>query len=150
MGVVMLKGFKDFMMKGNIVDLAVAVVIGTAFAALVAAFGKAIIQPIINAFPGTSSTGLGFSLRGGDLAATTKIDLSLIINGIIVFVITMAVVYFIFVVPMNKLKERQARGQVEAPAEPTEDVLLLQEIRDLLRTQQGGSAAGRNPLGTGL
>ncbi|MGL4174001.1 MAG: large conductance mechanosensitive channel protein MscL [Actinomycetota bacterium] len=138
----MLKGFKDFIMKGNIVDLAVAVVLGTAFAALVAAFGAALINPIISALPGASSEGLGFSLRGGELESSTFLNFSLLVNAIIVFLVTAAVVYFIFVVPMNKLKERQARGQEAAPAPLADDVVLLQEIRDLLRAQGGNRIGG--------
>jgi large conductance mechanosensitive channel len=139
MGQDMIKGFKDFVLRGNIVDLAVAVVIGSAFAAVIGAFGKALITPILNAVPGASSSGLGFSLRGGDLKATTFIDFSLVINAIIVFLITAAVVYFVFVVPVNKLNERVNRNKPEeAPAAPSDDVVLLTEIRDLLRAQRGG------------
>ena len=61
----MLKGFKEFILRGNVVDLAIAVVIGTAFAAVVSAFVSKIVTPIINAIPGGSSQGLGFSLRHG-------------------------------------------------------------------------------------
>src|SRR5438270_3375656 len=89
-----IKGFRDFIMRGNVVDLAIAVVIGTAFAALISVFVSAIVKPIISAFPGASSRGWGFSLRGGDLKDPTFIDISSIINAIIVFLITAAVVYF--------------------------------------------------------
>ncbi|MGN6302596.1 MAG: large conductance mechanosensitive channel protein MscL [Angustibacter sp.] len=135
----MLKGFKDFIMRGNIVDLAIAVVIGTAFAALVAAFGKAVIQPLISAIPGAKSEGLGFSLRHGDLTKATFIDISSLVNAIIVFLITAAVVYFVLVVPMNKLAERRKAGVEPEPAAPAEDILLLTEIRDLLARQGGAT-----------
>ena len=135
----MIKGFKEFILRGNIVDLAIAVVIGTAFAALVAAFGKAVIQPLISAIPGAKSSGLGFSLRGGTLEQSTFIDISLLINAIIVFLITAAVVYFVLVVPMNKLAERRKAGIEPEPAAPAEDVLLLTEIRDLLARQGGAT-----------
>lgn len=142
----MLKGFRDFIMRGNVIDLAVAVVIGAAFAAIIAAIGKGLITPILNAFPGAQSKGLGFSLRGGQHANATYIDLSLIINAIIIFVITAAVVYFVFVLPMNKLAERRKRGLEPEPAAPAEDILLLTQIRDLLAAQGGGTGLAGTPL----
>jgi len=138
----MLKGFKDFLFRGNIVDLAVAVVIGTAFTALVSTFTASLIEPIINSFGGASVDGLSFRII--EKNAATTVDIAAIINAIITFVITAAVVYFIFVVPSKKLMERLAQGQEEEPAGPTEDVLLLREIRDLL----GGDAAQRGPGST--
>jgi large conductance mechanosensitive channel len=139
----MLKGFKEFILRGNVVDLAIAVVIGTAFAAVVSAFVSKIVTPIINAVPGSTSSGFGFSLRHGAKftdpktgANTTFVDLSGIINAIVVFIITAAVVYFIFVLPMNKLQERRMRGQEEEPASKADDLLVLEEIRDLLRAQR--------------
>jgi large conductance mechanosensitive channel len=139
----MLKGFKEFILRGNVVDLAIAVVIGTAFAAVVNAFVSKIVTPIINAIPGGSSQGLGFSLRHGAKftdgktgANTTFVDISGIINAIVVFLVTAAVVYFIFVMPMNKLAERRRRGQEEEPASKADDLVVLEEIRDLLRAQR--------------
>jgi len=132
----MLKGFKDFVFRGNIIDLAVAFVIATAFAAVVNTFVGAIVKPIINAFPGSGVNGWGFSLRGGQLKEKTFIDISTLINALIVFGLTAAVIYFILVVPNQKLRER--RG--EAPTPPT-DVDILTEIRDLLRAQQSGQTA---------
>lgn len=137
----MVKGFRDFILRGNIVDLAVAVVVGTAFAAVVKAFGDAVIQPVLNAIPGGKTQGLGFSLRGGKRTSATFVDLSGLINAVIVFLITAAVVYFVFVLPMNTLAERRKRGEEPEPAAPTEDVIVLTEIRDLLRAQAGGSGA---------
>jgi large conductance mechanosensitive channel len=133
----MVKGFKDFVLRGNIVDLAVAFVIGAAFAKVVSDFVGAIITPIINAFPGAKSTGWGFSLRGGDLAQSTLINFSTIINSVIVFLITALVVYFVFVVPMNHLAARRKSGEEPEPEAPAEDILLLQEIRDLLQARGG-------------
>lgn len=129
----MFKGFKDFVFRGNIVDLAVAFVIATAFAKVVDTFVSAIVTPIINAFPGANTNGWGFSLRGGELKAKTFIDISTLINALIVFGLTAAVIYFILVVPNQKLRER--RGE---PAAPPTDVDILVEIRDLLRNQQVG------------
>lgn len=131
----MLKGFRDFIMRGNIVDLAIAVVIGVAFQKVVDSFVSAIVTPILNALPGGSVDGWGFSLRGGEYAAKTFVNISTIINALIVFLLTAAVVYFVFVVPMNKLAERRRGGPAE-PEAPSEDIVLLQEIRDELRARR--------------
>ncbi|MFL6099522.1 MAG: large conductance mechanosensitive channel protein MscL [Actinomycetales bacterium] len=133
----MVKGFRDFIMRGNIVDLAVAFVIGAAFAKMVADFVSAIITPILNAFPGAKSNGWGFSLRGGDLHRATFVNISTLVNSVVVFVITALVVYLIFVVPMNKLAERRKRGVEPEPEAPAADILLLQQIRDLLAARGG-------------
>ena len=127
----MIKGFKDFIMRGNVIDLAVAVVIGGAFGKVVDTFVSAIVTPILNAFGGANSEGLGFRLVSGKPA--TFINFSVIINALIVFLLTAAVVYFIFVAPMNAFKERRARGQVQE-VEPTE-IELLTEIRDSLKAR---------------
>jgi large conductance mechanosensitive channel len=144
----MLKGFKDFIMRGNVIELAIAVVIGVAFQAVVSAFVSAIITPIVNAFGGKNTNGLGFSLRHTDgvpkgskadvLGTSTFINFSTIINALITFVITALVVYFIFVVPMNKFQERRARRLAQGDPDPEpkpDDILLLEEIRDLLARQ---------------
>lgn len=127
----MLKGFKDFLLRGNVVDLAVAVVIGTAFGAVVMAFAKDFIGGIIGAIGGSPDFGrAGFTVNDSDIILGSTI------NALINFVIVAAAVYFFVVVPVNKLMERRKQGlepEVEAPDEQT---LLLQEIRDLL-------AAGR-------
>lgn len=131
----MIKGFKDFIMRGNVVDLAIAVVIGTAFAEVVKVLVSSFVTPIINAFPGAKVQGWGFSLRGGKLEGTTFINISAIINAVIVFVITAAVVYFVVVVPMTKIQERRARGLEPEPEAVPEDIALLREIRDALQTR---------------
>ncbi|OXM73380.1 MULTISPECIES: large-conductance mechanosensitive channel protein MscL [Amycolatopsis] len=133
----MLKGFKDFLMRGNVIELAVAVVIGTAFTAIVTAFTNGLIKPLINAIGGSDAAkGLGFNvLREND---STFLDFGGVINAAINFVIVAAVVYFLLVLPMKKIQERRKRGQEEGPAEPT-DVELLTEIRDLLRQQSGAN-----------
>lgn len=129
----MLKGFKDFVLRGNVVDLAVAVVIGTAFGTVVTAFTAKIIQPLINAMTPASSAGLGFTIIPGK--ESTYVDLAAVITAAINFVLVAAVVYFAVVLPLNTIKERRKRGEEAGPAEPT-DVELLAEIRDLLRAQQ--------------
>ncbi len=128
----MLKGFKDFLMRGNVVDLAVAVIIGTAFTAIVTALADSFIKPLIAAFGGAKVTGLSWQIVGGNPAST--IDFAAVITAIINFLIVAAVVYFLIVVPLKKIQERRKRGEEAGPAEPT-DVELLIEIRDLLRHQ---------------
>ena len=120
----MIKGFKAFVLRGNVIDLAVGFVVGAAFAALVKTFTDAIITPIVNIF-------LGGGVNVGTITVRDQvIDLSAALNGFITFFITLTVLYFIFVVPMNKYRARTGQGEVDAtPA----DVKLLTEIRDLLK-----------------
>ena len=129
----MLKGFKDFLMRGNVIDLAVAVIIGTAFTAIVKAIADYFINPLIAAIGGANVNGLGFRLVGSN--PKTLIDIGAIITAAINFVIIAAIVYFVIVLPMKKIQERRKRGEEPGPAAPT-DVELLAEIRDLLRDQE--------------
>jgi large conductance mechanosensitive channel len=108
----MLKGFRDFIMRGNVVDLAVAVVIGAAFGAVITAFVKDIITPLIAAIFGQPDfSRLTFTIN------SSKFLYGEFINAIISFLLIAAAIYFVVVVPMNKLAERRARGQ--APVDPT-------------------------------
>ena len=123
----MIQGFKSFVLRGNVIDLAVAVVVGAAFAALVDAFSKALIMPIVGIFLGGRVSAGTIEIRG------QVIDFTLMVNAIIVFLITLTVIYFVFVVPMNKMRERMGASGVDTtPA----DVKLLTEIRDLLKERQ--------------
>ena len=142
----MLKGFCDFVMRGIIVDLAIAVVIGTAFAKVVDTLVSSIVTPILNALPGVSVTGLSFAIRGGALAPQTTINFSTIISSIIVFMLTAAVVYFVFVVPMTRIQQRRAGGLAPEPEAVPEATLLLREIRDALGARPSDGAAGPTPL----
>ena len=126
----MLKGFKEFIMRGNVIDLAVAVVIGGAFAAIVDVVVSSIITPVLNAAGGAKASGLGFNILQDNDA--TYVDFAAIINAFIVFLITAAVVYFVFVLPMNKFNERRAAGKEPEPEVVTDEVATLREIRDLL------------------
>ena len=137
----MLKGFKDFILRGNVVDLAVAVVIGAAFATIVTAFTDSIIKPLINAITPASSPGLGVTLIAGK--DSTYVDFAAVITAAINFVIVAAVIYFAIVLPLNMIQERRRRGEEAGPAEPTE-VELLAEIRDLLSAQQRPSDQPRS------
>ena len=130
----MLKGFREFIMRGNVVDLAIAVVIGTAFTALVKAFVTDILTPIIAAIVGQPNFAtLTFTINHsqffyGDL-----------INSLITFVAVAAAVYYFVVVPLNALAARRARGQATPADEVPPEIALLTEIRDLLADQQGPS-----------
>jgi large conductance mechanosensitive channel len=127
----MLKGFKDFLFRGNIIDLATAVVIGTAFTALVTTLTKSIIEPIINALAGPDAvSGLGFEILSDNPA--TYIDLAALINALITFTIIAAVVYFLIVAPMKAVNDRLSKDSEDAPEVPSEEVVLLREIRDAL------------------
>lgn len=128
----MIKGFKDFVLRGNVVELAVAVVVGAAFGSIVTAFTSGIIQPLINAVTPPSSPGFGVQLVGGK--ESTYIDFAAVLGAALNFLIVAAVVYLVIVFPLNALKERRKRGVEAGPTEPT-DVELLTEIRDLLREQ---------------
>ncbi len=127
----MFQGFKDFLMRGNIVDLAVAVVIGSAFAAVVSTVVTSLIEPILAVFGDAQSDGLSFRLVSSNEATT--VDISAIINAFIVFLITAAVVYVVFVVPSNRFAARQAREEEPEPEAVAPDVQVLREIRDMLR-----------------
>jgi large conductance mechanosensitive channel len=129
----MLKGFKEFMTRGNVIDLAVAVIIGTAFTAVVTAVVTNLINPLIAAMGGGNVNGLAVQLN--DDNPKTVIDFGAIITALINFVVIAAVVYFFIVVPVKKILDRRRRGEEPTPAEPTETELLT-EIRDLLRQQQ--------------
>lgn len=143
-----MKGFKDFVMKGNVIDLAVGVVIGGAFTALITAIVTHLIQPVINVFGGSNVDGLAWKITN----AKTVVDFGAILSAVVAFLITAAVVYFVFVMPMATARQldRKRRGipEEEESAAP-EDVVLLTEIRDLLRSQgattTGTSATGSTP-----
>lgn len=126
----MLKGFKEFIMRGNVVDLAVAVVIGAAFGRIVTALVNGLINPLIAAIFGKPDvTGVGnFTINHADFS------IGLILQEIINFLFVAAAIYFVIVLPINKLNERRKRGEEPAPEELTTDQQLLTEIRDSLRT----------------
>ncbi len=134
----MLKGFKEFLLRGNVVELAIAVVIGTAFAAVVAAFTESFVKPTINYV-------MGGGVNGGTVALDKENRLAFggFTNALITFVVTAAVVYFVFVLPFERLKKlRKKEDSTPAPAVTPPDILLLQEIRDLLRGDTVDPAPG--------
>ncbi|AIK84593.1 large conductance mechanosensitive channel protein MscL [Corynebacterium glutamicum] len=132
----MLKGFRDFILRGNVIELAVAVVIGTAFTAIVTAFSENIINPLIASIGSTEVEGLGFHIRAGN--AATFVDFGAVITAAINFLIIAAIVYFVLVAPMNKLSETLAKRKgVEEDETPASiEAELLTEIRDLLQEQK--------------
>jgi large conductance mechanosensitive channel len=108
----MLKGFRDFILRGNVIDLAVAVVIGAAFGAVITAFVANILTPLIAAMVGKPDfSALVLHLHG------SEIKYGLFLNSLISFLLIASAVYFTMVAPMNAWKARQARGQ--APPDPT-------------------------------
>ncbi|MGH3475003.1 MAG: large conductance mechanosensitive channel protein MscL [Aeromicrobium sp.] len=126
----MIKGFKEFIMKGNVVDLAVGIAIGVAFTTLVGAFGAHFVNPIVAVAGGDNPSGFGFTITDSE---ATRVNIGALINALIVFIVTMAVIYLAIIVPMQKLQELRKRGVEEEPEEVPEDVALLREIRDALQ-----------------
>ncbi|AKE38738.1 Large conductance mechanosensitive channel protein [Corynebacterium camporealensis] len=131
----MLKGFKDFILRGNVVELAVAVIIGAAFTSIVTAVTDNLIQPILNVFGSAEVPGFGPQLTDNP---NTLIDFGAIISAALNFLIVAAVIYFLIITPINKandLAKRRMGVEPESSAPTTED--LLAEIRDLLQAQNG-------------
>ncbi|MEV8375149.1 large conductance mechanosensitive channel protein MscL [Kribbella sp. NPDC056861] len=132
----MIEGFKKFLMRGNVLDLAIAVVIGTAFATVVKTVVDNLVSPLIASLGGSNVDGLAFYIVKGN--AASKVDFGAIINAFVVFFLTALVVYFVLVVPMKKIQDRRAAkaGTPEEEPEPlTMDQELLIEIRDSLRAR---------------
>lgn len=125
----MIKGFRDFIVRGNVIDLAVAFVAGAAFTALVGSVSDTVINPFIGIFLGDGLDSGKFEIRG------EVIDLGALVSAFITFFVTMVVLYFVFVAPMNAWRKHREEEHEEEPAGPT-DTELLTEIRDLLRAQQ--------------
>ncbi len=129
----MLKGFKDFVLRGNVVDLAVAVVVGAAFTAIVTAFTANVISPLLAALGGSNEYGWGFSITD---SAETFVDIGAVVTAIINFIIIAAVVYFVLILPVNTAKKRFVSTQEKELS----DVDVLVQIRDILA---GGTDAGK-------
>ena len=123
----MLKEFRDFILRGNVVDLAVAVVLGAAFGAVVSAFATDFVGGIIGAIGGSADFGrAGVEVNGSQVVWGTTI------TALTYFLIVAAAIYFVIVLPMARLNAMRARGdQVDTPA-PSDEAKLLAEIRDLL------------------
>lgn len=118
----MLKGFKEFIMRGNLVELAVAFIIGAAFATVVTSFTAVVLSLVAKALGGRNPDMTSF--KPGD------IPLGAFLTALVAFLILALVVYFFVVVPYNRVQARMARGEEALP--PAPDIVLLTEIRDLL------------------
>ncbi|MEO5535715.1 MAG: large conductance mechanosensitive channel protein MscL [Pseudolysinimonas sp.] len=142
----MFKGFREFILRGNVIDLAVAVVIGTAFTAIVTGLVEGVFNPLITLiFNADTLAGSGFTLRpesapgAGDAVV---LGWGKVISALIQFALVASIVYFALVAPMNFVKRRAERRKAEGhpAADPTPTELeLLTEIRDLLKAQQPSS-----------
>ncbi|GFP75540.1 large-conductance mechanosensitive channel protein MscL [Clostridium fungisolvens] len=133
----MFKEFKEFAMKGNVLDLAVGVVIGGAFGKIVTSLVNDIIMPIIGALTGgINFTYLKFVIKeaGGGKEALT-LNYGNFIQNIIDFLIVSFSI-FLFIKLINKLKREKKVEVVKVEVKPSEEVLLLQEIRDLLKNRE--------------
>jgi large conductance mechanosensitive channel len=130
-----INGFKDFILRGNVIDLAVAVVIGAAFSGIVKSIVDNLITPLLAVVGGAPDTS---KLWAPEISDVT-FHFGAIVAAIINFLVIAAAVYFVIVLPVNKLLALRKRGEVAEPKSPSEDVLLLTEIRDLLARQSGGT-----------
>lgn len=109
-----MKGFRDFLFRGNVVDLAVAVVIGSAFSAVVNALVKDIVTPIIGAIGGKPDfSGIFFTING------SKFMIGDFMNAVVSFVIVAAVIYFFIVIPMNQIMSKLKRDEKKDPSDKT-------------------------------
>lgn len=133
----MLKGFKEFLAKGNIVDLAVAVVIGTAFTGLVTKFTDSIIQPLINRIGAGKEASYGILQIG--IGGGQTIDLNILLTALINFTLVAAVVYFLVVVPYNRIRSKES-----AESDTAKELRLLTEIRDALGGKNTAKGAERS------
>lgn len=139
----MLKGFKEFLARGNVIDLSIAVVIGTAFTGLVTAFTSSVVQPLIDRIG--ASPDQEYGLLKIPLGGEQFVDLNAVLSAAINFVLVAAVVYFVIVLPYKKLRER---GEVEQ-AQDTE-LAILTEIRNILLDANGSDGgSGKHVSGPG-
>ncbi len=137
----MLNEFKAFIAKGNVLDMAVGIIIGAAFTAIVGSLVSDIINPVIGMIIGgidfsnyyfDLSMGEYASLEEAKKAGAPLIMYGLFINAIIKFLIV-AFVVFILVKNVNRLKDKLVKAEAAAPAATPEDIQLLREIRDALK-----------------
>jgi large conductance mechanosensitive channel len=135
-----LKEFREFISRGNVVELAVAVIIGAAFTAIVTAVVEGLVTPLVGMISGTDFRKMDFTING------SVFRYGLVINAVIYFVAVAAVVFFLIVKPINVLNERRRRGEEPVEeADLSDEVVLLTEIRDLLAARSGASGAAGPP-----
>ncbi|MFJ2298265.1 large conductance mechanosensitive channel protein MscL [Oerskovia paurometabola] len=139
-------GFKDFVLRGNAIDLAVGVVIGAAFTQVVTAIVDGLINPLVAAIFGKQDLSKVWTFEVNEAI----FSFGLVLDALFKFLCVAAALYFVIVLPMNHLAARRKKGEEAAPAAPAEDVLVLQEIRDLLAAQNARGAGPAGPAtGTG-
>jgi large conductance mechanosensitive channel len=136
----LLNGFKDFIARGNVIDLAVGIAIGTAFTAVVTGLLNGIINPLIAAIFGQPDiSGVGsFTLNEANFS------IGLFLQALLNFLIVAAAIYFFVVVPINKLKSLRKTSEEVVEEAAAEEVVLLTEIRDLLRAQSGAPSPSQS------
>ncbi|WP_211124060.1 large conductance mechanosensitive channel protein MscL [Streptomyces yatensis] len=148
-----MEGFKAFLMRGNVIDLAVAVVIGAAFTAVVNSIVKGLINPIVGAFGTKDLEKYRSCLKApcetnaaGDVIHGIPILWGSVLSAVLTFLITAAVVYFLMVLPMSRYLARKAAKEEKAEEEQAvaeaEEILLLRQIRDELVAQRGAAVEG--------
>ncbi|MEV8056076.1 large conductance mechanosensitive channel protein MscL [Streptomyces antimycoticus] len=148
-----MEGFKAFLMRGNVIDLAVAVVIGAAFTAVVNSIVKGLINPIVGAFGTKDLEKYRSCLKApcetnaaGDVIHGIPILWGSVLSAVLTFLITAAVVYFLMVLPMSRYLARKAAKEKQAEEEQAvaeaEEILLLRQIRDELVAQRGAAVDG--------
>jgi large conductance mechanosensitive channel len=125
------KEFREFITRGNVIDLAVAVIIGLAFTAIINAIVSGLITPLIGMIGGNDFSDLDFTING------STFEYGEVINAVIQFLLIAAAVFFFIVKPINMLNERRRRGEEPEPEELSDEAALLTEIRDLLRDRSG-------------
>jgi large conductance mechanosensitive channel len=125
------KEFKEFIARGNVIDLAVAVVIGLAIVAIVNSVVSGLITPLIGMIGGRDFRDLDFTIND------STFEYGEVINAVIQFLFIAAAVFFFIVKPINMLNERRRRGEEPDPVELSDEAALLTEIRDLLRDRSG-------------
>jgi large conductance mechanosensitive channel len=124
------KEFKEFITRGNVIDLAVAVVIGLAITAIINSIVSGLITPLIGMIGGNDFSDLDFTING------STFEYGEVINAVIQFLLIAVAVFFFIVKPVNMFNERRRRGE-EPAAELSDEAALLTEIRDLLRDRSG-------------
>jgi large conductance mechanosensitive channel len=125
------KEFREFITRGNVIDLAVAVIIGLAFTAIINAIVSGLITPLIGMIGGNDFSDLDFTING------STFEYGQVINAVIQFLLIAAAVFFFIVKPINMLNERRRRGEEPEPEDLSDEAALLTEIRDLLRDRSG-------------
>lgn len=139
----MIKGFKEFIARGNAIDLAVGLVIGAAFTAIVTALVEQVLNPLIGGIFGEPNFDdvLVITMQTGLADAPAEIRPFAVLTALLNFLIIAMAIYFMVVMPMNKFAELRAKGKEAEPDGPSEDVLVLREIRDMLARQTGQNPA---------